>query len=146
MAEAVVVAAQDGNAIQTVAELEAEAVSDAASAAVEIARINAERDVAVAEVHADATTEQTQVAADVALATAPTQSLEERVDECQRRSETIQTMVTELAAGQQSILARLEVLQPPPPPPPVADGNAVMPDNQEAPPAPARPKPKFKLI
>lgn len=144
MVETVVVAAAPGD---DAAALEAEAASEAASAAVEIARINAERDVAVAEVHAGAATDQTETAAEVAIATAPTPGLEERVDECQRSFATIQTTVTELAEGQRSILARLEALQPPPPPPPLADGeSALMPDNQEAPATPKPKRPSFKLI
>lgn len=139
MAETVVVApAPDSD----VAALEAEAASDAADAAVEIARINAERDVAIAETHADAAVEQkeAQAAAVIATAPEPVSHLEERVEECLRRSETIQTTV-------QSILARLDQMQsPPPPPPPVDDANALTPDNQEAPETPKPKRPKFKLI
>lgn len=144
MADTVVVAPA---ADASVAELETEAAGDAAQAAVEIARINAERDIVVETLHTDANVAQTEarVAADIALAPVP--GLEERLSECLRLSETTQMTVQELQAGQRSILERLEALQPPPPPPPPADdANAVTLDNQEAPPAPVKPKPKFKLI
>jgi hypothetical protein len=123
------------------AQVEAPAAEAVSDAAVEIARIEADKEIVIAEIHAE--TEQTRMEVMEEVAAVPVASLEEGIAECQRNiSNLSETMVTSLS----EMRTLLEERAPPQPRPP--SGADALPEVEaaEAPPAPAPKKPSYKLI
>lgn len=121
------------------AEVQAEAVEVAADAAVEVEQIRADTAIELAEISAELEGARLDAAAGVA-----SETIEQRLEQCQQNIETmrtetaeqvsalVETMATELA----SIRQLLEERTQPPPPPPPSEGDALPEADVQAPPAP----------
>jgi len=122
------------------AEPSADEIEAVVDACVEVAAIEAERDVAIAEIQAEV--------ASVAIEEAKVfEATQQELEECRKNIATLQVTVTDLQTElhliQQVLMERL------PQPNPPAEENVsqeVMPDNQEPPPEPVKQKKKFRLI
>jgi hypothetical protein len=133
---------KQADASEAAPEVQVESVAALAESKVLVAEIQADRDVAVAEIAAEVA-----VAHIEAEEAAEDDNTQQRLDECQRNIETIQSAQAEQSSLLLLILERLSE-QLPPTPPPAEESVALMPDNQEAsvPQAP-KPKPqKYRLI
>ena len=97
--------------------VETEAVEAASEAAVEIARIEAERDTEIAQIHADASTELVRE--------------DERISECQRMTAELAQQVSTLAAETVSIRENLAVLLARENPSPAPESDAPTPASPE---------------
>lgn len=148
MTETVIVT--ENSAAETPAA-EAPAVEAAAEAAVEIAQIEADRDVAIAEIQAETAETAIEAAAESDAEQAEEDEqfddLAEGLEECRQNIVTIQAQQSETVALLSSILERLPPAQPPQPEPnPEQESvNADGPQAAETPeaPPPARPKARW---
>jgi hypothetical protein len=111
---------------------EAEANADAA---VQIAETQAAAEVEQARIRAE--TEQAAIDAAAVAATAVTR---QELEQCQANTLNLTTELQEVKSGMQLILSRLDKLEPPPSQQEEPVNNAQMPEHQEAPAEPARPK------
>lgn len=126
-----------GTEAETLAEAPTEVVEAQAGAAVEIARIEAERDVAVAETHAEAAVAQTEAAAGAA-----SDELREGLQTCLERIDMLAGTLVSLTAQVSSIQATQEALLARPPSSLPGEGASAVPtqDSREPPP-PKEPSP-----
>lgn len=116
----------------------AEAQSIAATeAVVEVAQIEADRDIAIAEIHAETT--EALIEAEAEEGAEETDLVLEGIDECRRNIETLTGTVETLAT---LISERLPPAPPPPPDLSPDDASADAPQEADVPPAPPPPKTK----
>lgn len=132
-----------------VAEAVAGALASASEHAVEVAQIEADRDVALAEIHSEAATEQVeaQAKAQVQAAEAIAEG-NEGLEECRRNIASQQTELTSIRETLQSIQAKLEATEMEPPQSPEPESVVVedLPAAETAPEAPPKPKPRSRWI
>lgn len=120
-------------------EIPTEPVADAA---VEIAQIQADRDVKLAEIHTEAEAERVAIVEKVWTAQDADNERKREIEQCRAEITELKTGQTTIAETLQSILTKLTPAEPPPPnlPPESVEKT---PDNPEASvPTPEPPKPK----
>lgn len=122
-----------------VAQAEAEQVY--AEARIDVAEIEAARDVSIAETHA----ETEQAAIEAAQAVAIENATREEVEECRRNIGQLQQTTGQLAGELSLIRERLETLAPQNQPPLAASPGPTG-DRQEAPEPAPKPKPKIRFL
>lgn len=137
-------AAQDGRSgtLEGGGEIQAEAVEEVAETAVdgavEIARIEANRDVAIAEIQADSLETAVEASADAAA--------QSELEECRSRIASLEAsniaQATELETLRAQLILPASENSPANPPPPLEEGEGVAPPEAATAPEPEKPKRK----